>query len=188
MGNGVRTVVSIPLCYCSLGFCTIICLLGSAILPVHQTFFSRSSFCNIFYPRISSFGQAVSRYQPWCFLYWSVNGYVYGKPQAKVHERSRWKSDIRKVSSEYYALYSILTSCRENWQDLFGILFPATAGIFAGASMSGDLKNPSKSIPRGTLHGLMLTFVAYTLVILYGATIRRESLYKNLNIIQDVCY
>lgn len=53
--------------------------------------------------------------------------------------------------------------------------------------MSGDLRNPSKSIPRGTLHGLMLTFVAYTLVILsMGATIRRESLYKNLNIIQDV--
>lgn len=81
----------------------------------------------------------------------------------------------------------ILTNNRENWQDLFGILFPATAGIFAGASMSGDLRNPSKSIPRGTLHGLMLTFVAYTLVILsMGATIRRESLYKNLNIIQDV--
>ncbi|KAI5838604.1 amino acid permease-domain-containing protein [Morchella snyderi] len=82
---------------------------------------------------------------------------------------------------------AIFARCRENWQDLFGILFPATAGIFAGASMSGDLKNPSKSIPRGTLHGLMLTFVAYTLVILsMGATIRRESLYKNLNIIQDI--
>lgn len=53
--------------------------------------------------------------------------------------------------------------------------------------MSGDLRNPSKSIPRGTLHGLMLTFVAYSMVILsMGATIRRESLYKNLNIIQDV--
>lgn len=76
---------------------------------------------------------------------------------------------------------------RENWQDLFGILFPATAGIFAGASMSGDLRNPSRSIPKGTLQGLLLTFVAYTLVILsMGATIRRESLYKDLNVIQDV--
>ncbi|OJJ44652.1 hypothetical protein ASPZODRAFT_134732 [Penicilliopsis zonata CBS 506.65] len=74
---------------------------------------------------------------------------------------------------------------RENFQDLFGILFPATGGIFAGASMSGDLKNPSKSIPKGTLSGLALTFVTYTLVIFaMAASITRESFYNNLNVIQ----
>ena len=76
---------------------------------------------------------------------------------------------------------------RETFQDLFGILFPATGGIFAGASMSGDLKNPSKSIPRGTLYGLALTFVSYTLVIFaMAATITRQSFYNNVNVIQDV--
>ncbi|GAQ07936.1 vacuolar cation-chloride cotransporter 1 [Aspergillus lentulus] len=76
---------------------------------------------------------------------------------------------------------------RENFQDLFGILFPATGGIFAGASMSGDLKNPSKSIPKGTLHGLALTFVTYTLVILaMAASITRESFYKNTSVLQLV--
>ncbi|KAK5264625.1 hypothetical protein LTR96_010105 [Exophiala xenobiotica] len=75
---------------------------------------------------------------------------------------------------------------RENYQDLFGILFPATGGILAGASMSGDLKNASKSIPRGTLAGLALTFVSYTLVILaMAASITRESFYKNVNVVQD---
>lgn len=75
---------------------------------------------------------------------------------------------------------------RENYQDLFGILFPATGGIFAGASMSGDLKNPSRSIPKGTLYGLVLTFVSYALVILaMAASITRESLYRNVNVIQD---
>lgn len=65
--------------------------------------------------------------------------------------------------------------------------FPATAGIFAGASMSGDLKNPSKSIPSGTLNGLLFTFVVYTLVILsMGASITRDTLHKDINIIQDV--
>ncbi|PLB38754.1 putative cation chloride cotransporter [Aspergillus candidus] len=74
---------------------------------------------------------------------------------------------------------------RENFQDLFGILFPATGGIFAGASMSGDLKNPSKSIPKGTLSGLALTFIMYTIVILaMAASITRESFYKNANIVQ----
>ncbi|RHZ50164.1 putative cation chloride cotransporter [Aspergillus thermomutatus] len=76
---------------------------------------------------------------------------------------------------------------RENFQDLFGILFPATGGIFAGASMSGDLKNPSKSIPKGTLSGLALTFVTYALVILaMAASITRDSFYKNTNVIQLV--
>ncbi|KAJ5681756.1 uncharacterized protein N7477_001696 [Penicillium maclennaniae] len=76
---------------------------------------------------------------------------------------------------------------RESFQDLFGILFPATGGIFAGASMSGDLKNPSKSIPKGTLGGLALTFVTYTLVILaMAASITRESFYNNVNVIQVV--
>ncbi|KAK4862394.1 hypothetical protein LT330_002527 [Penicillium expansum] len=76
---------------------------------------------------------------------------------------------------------------RENFQDLFGILFPATGGIFAGASMSGDLKNPSKAIPKGTLSGLALTFVAYGLVILaMAASVTRESFYNNVNVIQIV--
>ncbi|KAJ5142931.1 uncharacterized protein N7515_001718 [Penicillium bovifimosum] len=76
---------------------------------------------------------------------------------------------------------------KENFQDLFGILFPATGGIFAGASMSGDLKNPSKSIPKGTLSGLALTFVAYGLVIIaMAASVTRESFYNNVNVIQIV--
>ncbi|KAI9671577.1 MAG: hypothetical protein M1817_003629 [Caeruleum heppii] len=75
---------------------------------------------------------------------------------------------------------------KESFQDLFGILFPATGGIFAGASMSGDLKHPSKAIPKGTLSGLALTFFAYTIVIMaMAATITRASFYRNVNIIQD---
>jgi potassium/chloride transporter 9 len=74
---------------------------------------------------------------------------------------------------------------RENFQSLFGILFPATGGILAGASMSGDLKHPSKAIPKGTLYGLGLTFVLYTLVIFaMAASIARETLYDNTNVIQ----
>lgn len=53
--------------------------------------------------------------------------------------------------------------------------------------MSGDLKNPSKSIPKGTLSGLALTFVAYGLVIFaMAASVTRESFYNNVNVIQIV--
>lgn len=75
----------------------------------------------------------------------------------------------------------------ETFKNLFGIFFPATAGIFAGASMSGDLKTPSKSIPQGTLRGLAVTFVLYSLVILsMGASIPREILHEDIKVIQTV--
>lgn len=49
-----------------------------------------------------------------------------------------------------------------------------------------DLKHPSKAIPKGTLYGLGLTFIAYTLVILaMAATITRASFLRNVNVIQD---
>lgn len=76
---------------------------------------------------------------------------------------------------------------RETFNDLFGIFFPATAGILAGASMSGDLQNPSKSIPRGTLQGLAVTFGCYLLVIVsMGASIPRALLYKDVQVMQTV--
>jgi amino acid transporter len=53
--------------------------------------------------------------------------------------------------------------------------------------MSGDLKHPSKAIPKGTLSGLLLTFLAYAFVIFsLAATITRESFYRNVNLIQEV--
>lgn len=53
--------------------------------------------------------------------------------------------------------------------------------------MSGDLKHPSKAIPKGTLSGLVLTFLTYVSVILsMAATITRASFYRNVNVIQEV--
>lgn len=74
----------------------------------------------------------------------------------------------------------------ETFRDLFGILFPATSGIFAGASMSGDLRNPSKAIPKGTLWAMLSTFVVYLLVILaLSSSTTHASFLGNANIIQD---
>ncbi|KAK4192985.1 amino acid permease-domain-containing protein [Podospora australis] len=74
----------------------------------------------------------------------------------------------------------------DTFRDLFGILFPATSGIFAGASMSGDLRNPSKSIPKGTLWAMLSTLVAYLLVILsLASSTTHGSFLRNGNVIQE---
>lgn len=53
--------------------------------------------------------------------------------------------------------------------------------------MSGDLKHPSKAIPKGTLYGLGLTFLLYAMVIVaLAASISRETFYQNTNVIQLV--
>ncbi|CAO1637358.1 unnamed protein product [Sympodiomycopsis kandeliae] len=76
---------------------------------------------------------------------------------------------------------------KQDWASVFGVLFPAVTGILAGASMSGDLRKPSKSIPKGTNWSLLLTFTVYlsTFLVLAGTT-SRISFYKDISIISDI--
>jgi solute carrier family 12 (potassium/chloride transporters), member 9 len=72
----------------------------------------------------------------------------------------------------------------DTFRDLFGILFPATSGIFAGASMSGDLRDPSHAIPKGTLWAMLVTFIAYLVVIFsMAASTTHASFLRHPNIL-----
>ncbi|KRY75862.1 Solute carrier family 12 member 5, partial [Trichinella pseudospiralis] len=54
---------------------------------------------------------------------------------------------------------------------LLAIFYPSVTGIFTGANMSGDLKNPHKSLPIGTIAAQITTsFIYLSLVLIFGGT------------------
>lgn len=49
----------------------------------------------------------------------------------------------------------------------FAMFFPAMTGIESGMAMSGDLKNPARSIPIGTLGAVALVYTIYLSIALF---------------------
>ncbi|WP_456407740.1 amino acid permease [Caldithrix abyssi] len=73
-----------------------------------------------------------------------------------------------------------------NFWYVFSVFFPAATGIMAGANLSGDLKNPRKAIPLGTLSAIGVTMLIY-LALAYTAAhhIPAEELRTNQMVMVD---
>lgn len=54
----------------------------------------------------------------------------------------------------------------DNFSKVFAIIFPAFTGMTAGVGLSGDLRNPRKSIPLGTLSATITGMVVYIFVVI----------------------
>lgn len=70
---------------------------------------------------------------------------------------------------------------------IFAILFPAVTGFTAGIAMSGDLKDPKKSIPVGTIAAIAVGFFVYVSVAIFMAyAIDAERLRTDNNILLKI--
>jgi len=57
---------------------------------------------------------------------------------------------------------------------MVAVFFPACTGIMSGANRSGDLRNPSDSIPKGTISVVIGIFLLYaSCAFLFASTAPR---------------
>ncbi|TNE85326.1 MAG: Na-K-Cl cotransporter [Deltaproteobacteria bacterium] len=69
---------------------------------------------------------------------------------------------------------------------VFAVFFPATTGILAGANMSGDLADPRRAIPVGTLAAIVVSAIIYYALAVWAAVnIPPDELVKNYNAVID---
>lgn len=72
---------------------------------------------------------------------------------------------------------------------IFGIFFPATTGFTTGVAMSGDLKDPKRSIPRGVMGAIITGFVIYiALTFCFAFCVDRNLLLKDNNFLTKVAW
>ena len=72
---------------------------------------------------------------------------------------------------------------------VFAVFFPAVTGIMAGVNMSGDLKDPVKSIPSGTLAAVITGYVIYMILPLFLAfRVDTANLIDNPFIMQQISF
>ncbi|TWT49659.1 Amino acid permease [Rubripirellula amarantea] len=75
----------------------------------------------------------------------------------------------------------------ESFWTMFALFFPAVTGIMAGANMSGDLRDPARSIPRGTLAAIGVTAVIYlSQAFLLAGSRPRSALVENAMVMSDI--
>lgn len=77
------------------------------------------------------------------------------------YEPQLWASGVNEVST---------VLLEADFWVVFAVFFPAATGIMAGANMSGELEDPRRSIPVGTMAAIVVSYVIYMALVFWLAT------------------
>nr|XP_014346148.1 PREDICTED: solute carrier family 12 member 9 isoform X2 [Latimeria chalumnae] len=74
--------------------------------------------------------------------------------------------NVSTLKSNLYENYSLdyTTNNMMSFTMVFAVMFNGCTGIMAGSNMSGELKDPSSAIPKGTIIAVVYTFIIYLLL------------------------
>lgn len=72
---------------------------------------------------------------------------------------------------------------------VFAVFFPAVTGFTAGVAMSGDLRDPRRDIPRGTLWAILTGLVVYvSLTLAMAFFVPRDTLLNDTNFLMHTAW
>ena len=133
--------------------------------------------------------EAKTHWAMFCLLVAALFDYAFGTifditPQKQERGLTGWNMTVIKANLWPDYQYG------EDFYSVIAVFFPMVTGIFAGSGMSGDLRDPSKAIPRGTIWSIVTSSASYILVVIFlGCSFVRYGDTKgNLFLhYQDVC-
>jgi solute carrier family 12 sodium/potassium/chloride transporter 2 len=153
------------------------------IFPAHSAFIVDVAVFSVIYAiAYKSADLAIrTQYLIMVVIFASLVGMVlaayHGSMQNSFSDTLQWGTFAGSIENDFSG---------SNFWIVFAVFFPAATGIMAGANMSGELKDPKRSIPVGTLSAIGVSFVVYMVVAYWLArSATTEELLGNYNILID---
>ncbi|XP_053535176.1 solute carrier family 12 member 9 [Ictalurus punctatus] len=160
--------------------CVLVCLIGAHI-------YAKATFLIFMVVMVVLFTIFISFFavRPHNIPLPSILGNLSSSPTTANFTSFKLDTLLGNLKADYTVDYT--TGMTMTFATVFAVMFNGCTGIMAGSNMSGDLRNPSYSIPRGTITAVIFTFITYNLLsLLVACTCDRVLLQRDYSFLRDI--